>query len=98
MVAMIVPDTFTALTIVARSDMAALVPRRLAEISVDAGRAAMLDTPYVSPVGEVGLLHRKDRLKDPAQAWFVSLVAETARDPEGMEEEGGVARCGPGAA
>ena len=80
MVAMIVPDTFSALTIVARSDMAALVPRRLADLSVEAGRASLLDTPYVSPVGEVGLLHRRDRLKDPAQAWFVNLVSETARE------------------
>ncbi|HWE45106.1 MAG TPA: LysR family transcriptional regulator [Caulobacteraceae bacterium] len=87
MVAMIVPDTFSALTIVARSDMAALVPRRLAEISVEAGRAAVLDTPYVSPVGEVGLLHRKDRLKDPAQAWFVKLVAETGRDLKALKKK-----------
>jgi DNA-binding transcriptional LysR family regulator len=79
-VAMIVPDTFAALTIVARSDMAALVPRRLAELSVEAGRASLLDTPYVSPVGDVGLLHRRDRLKGPAQAWFVKLVSETARE------------------
>jgi DNA-binding transcriptional LysR family regulator len=80
MVAMIVPDTFSALTIVSRSDMAALVPRRLARMSVEAGRASMLDTPYVSPVGEIGILHRRDRLKDPAQAWFVKLVADTARE------------------
>ena len=87
MVAMIVPDTFTALTIVSRSDMAALVPRRLAAISIDAGRASALDTPYVSPVGEVGLLHRKDRLKDPAQAWFINLVAETARELKAVKKK-----------
>jgi DNA-binding transcriptional LysR family regulator len=87
MVAMIVPDTFSALTIVSRSDMAALVPRRLAEMSVEAGRAAILDTPYVSPVGEVGILHRRDRLKDPAQAWFVKLVADAARGQKTMKKK-----------
>ena len=86
-VAMIVPDTFSALTIVSRSDMAALAPRRLADLSVEAGRASLLDTPYVSPVGEVGLLHRRDRLKDPAQAWFVNLVAETARTLKGVRKK-----------
>ena len=86
MIAMTVPDTFSALTIIARSDMAALVPRRLAELSVEAGRASLLDTPYVSPVGEVGLLHRRDRLKDPAQAWFVKLVVGNGAGAE--------SRCG----
>jgi DNA-binding transcriptional LysR family regulator len=86
-VAMVVPDTFSALTIVSRSDMAALVPRRLADMSVEAGRVSLLNTPYVSPVGEVGILHRRDRLKDPAQAWFVNLVSETARELKGVRKK-----------
>jgi DNA-binding transcriptional LysR family regulator len=82
-IAVTVPDTFSALTIASRSDMAALVPRRLAEMSVQAGRLRLLQTPYASPAGEIGLLYRRDRMKDPAQAWFVRLLVETAKGLRG---------------
>jgi DNA-binding transcriptional LysR family regulator len=77
-VAVTVPDTFSALAIVSRTDMAALVPWRLAEVSIQAGRISLLQTPYSSPVGEIGLLYLRDRLRDPALAWFVRLMVDAA--------------------
>jgi hypothetical protein len=31
----------------------------------------------------VGLVHHRDRLTDPAQAWFIRQVLETASDLDG---------------
>ncbi|MGH6970060.1 MAG: LysR family transcriptional regulator, partial [Caulobacteraceae bacterium] len=39
-IGVVAPDTFSAMTIVARSEMAALIPRRLALLSVQSGRLA----------------------------------------------------------
>ncbi len=78
-VAAVVPDTFSALAMVMRTDMAALLPRRLAALPAQAGRLALLETPYVSTPREIGLVHRRDRLAEPAQAWFIGLLRETGR-------------------
>ena len=77
-IGVIAPDSFSALAIASRTDMAALLPARLAEISIQAGRVVLLRTPYVSPPVEIGLLYRRDRATDPAQAWFLDLVREAA--------------------
>jgi DNA-binding transcriptional LysR family regulator len=73
-----VPDTFSALAVVSRSDMTALAPRRLAEVSAQAGRLVMIEPPYASPAVEVGLLYRRDRMGEPAVAWFLDLLAAAA--------------------
>ena len=44
-----------------------------------AGRLSLLDTPYVSSPREIAVLHRRYRLADPAQAWFVGLPPDTAK-------------------
>jgi DNA-binding transcriptional LysR family regulator len=75
-----VPDTYAALAIVARSDMAALIPRRLALLSAQSGRLQLIDPPYESPPIEVTLLYRRDRLEDPAIAWMRDLLIDTCRD------------------
>lgn len=82
-VAAIVPDTFSALAMAMRSDLAALMPRRLAEMPAQAGRLALLETPYVSSPREIGLLRRRDRMADPAMDWLVCLLLETARRLDG---------------
>jgi DNA-binding transcriptional LysR family regulator len=78
-IAVTVPDTFSALAIISRTDAAGMVAWRLAEVSIQAGRVSLLQTPYSSPVGEIGLLFRRDRQRDPAQAWFVQLLVDAAR-------------------
>ena len=69
-VGVVAPDTFSAMTIVARSEMAALIPRRLALLSAESGRLALIDPPYETPPVDVTLLYRKDRLAEPPIAWM----------------------------
>ncbi len=75
-----VPDTYAALAIVARSDMAALIPRRLALISAQSGRLQLIEPPYESPTLEVTVLYRRDRLSEPAIAWMRQLLIDVGRD------------------
>jgi DNA-binding transcriptional LysR family regulator len=77
-IGVVVPDSYTALAVVARSDMAALVPRRLAERAVQKGSLQLLEPPYDSPPVEVGVLQMRDRASDPAQVWLVQLLVESA--------------------
>lgn len=73
-----VPDTYSALSVAARSDMAALIPRRLALISAQSGRIALIEPPYPSPAVEVTLLYLKERLNEPAIAWMRGLIRSVA--------------------
>ena len=77
-VGVVAPDTFSAMTIVARSEMAALIPRRLALLSAGAGRLALIEPPYETPPVDVTLLYRKDRLAEPPVAWMRGLLTEAA--------------------
>jgi DNA-binding transcriptional LysR family regulator len=38
----------------------------------------MSEPPYASPAVEVGLLYRRDRMGEPAVAWFLDLLAAAA--------------------
>ena len=59
-----VPDTFTALAVASRSDMATLIPRRLALLSAQGGRVRLIDPPYESPTVDVTLLYLRERLAE----------------------------------
>jgi len=76
-VAVLTPDSVSAFSIAARSDMAALVPRRLAEGKE--GRVVIL--PPVQPAFnlDIGAVFREDRLVDPAVAWLSRILAEAAQ-------------------
>jgi DNA-binding transcriptional LysR family regulator len=65
-----VPDMYSALAVVARSDMAALIPRRVASMSAAGGRLALIEPPYPSPQVDVTLMFLRDRLSEPAVAWM----------------------------
>lgn len=73
-----VPDTYSALAVASRSDMATLIPRRLALISAQSGRLKLIEPPYPSPTVDVSLLVLKERLADPAMAWMRDLIRATA--------------------
>ena len=73
-----VPDTYSALVIASRSDMAALIPRRLALFSAQSGRVKLIDPPYESPTVDVTLLFLKERLAEPAIAWMRDTIRATA--------------------
>ena len=66
------------MTIVARSEMVALIPRRLALISVQSGRLALIEPPYETPPVVVTLLYRRDRLAEPPIAWMRALISNAA--------------------
>jgi DNA-binding transcriptional LysR family regulator len=73
-----VPDNYTALAMAARTDMATLVPRRLALLSAQGGRVKIVDPPYDSPPVDIGLLYLKDRLADPPIAWLREQIRAVA--------------------
>jgi DNA-binding transcriptional LysR family regulator len=77
-VGVVAADSYSALAIVAQSDMAALAPRRLAERAVQRGMLHVLEPPHVSPPVEVGVLFLRDRAGDAALAWMLDLLAEAA--------------------
>jgi DNA-binding transcriptional LysR family regulator len=72
------PDALSGLAIVARSEMAALAPRRLAKAYLKPEQFALLDPPYNSPKIAINLIHRRDLANDPARAWLLSVLRETA--------------------
>ncbi len=73
-----VPDTYSALAIAMRSDMATLIPRRLALLSAQGGRVKLIDPPYESPTVDVTLLYLKERLAEPAIAWMRDMIRAAA--------------------
>jgi DNA-binding transcriptional LysR family regulator len=75
-----VPDTYAALAVVARSDMAALIPRRLALLSAQSGRLKLIEPPYQSPAIDVTVLYRKDRAAEPAIAWMRELLLDVCAE------------------
>jgi DNA-binding transcriptional LysR family regulator len=79
-VGVVAPDTFSAITIVARTEMAALIPRRLALLSAQSRRLALIDPPYETPPVDMALLYRKDRLAAPHIAWMRDVIGEVAAE------------------
>jgi DNA-binding transcriptional LysR family regulator len=77
-VGVFVPDTYTALAVASRTDMATLIPRRLALFSAEGGRVKLIDPPYESPSVDVNLLYLKERLAEPAIAWMHDQIRSVA--------------------
>jgi DNA-binding transcriptional LysR family regulator len=77
-IGVVAPDTFSAMTIVARSEMAALIPRRLAMLSVQSKRLALIDPPYETPPVNITLVYRKDRLTEAPIAWMRQVLSDAA--------------------
>jgi DNA-binding transcriptional LysR family regulator len=69
-----VPDTYTALAVASRTDMATLIPRRLALLSAQGGRVKLIEPPYESPSVDVSLLYLRERLAEPAIVWMRDLI------------------------
>ena len=77
-IAVTVPDSVSALAIAARSDMAALVPRRLALSKGAEGRVTILSPVQPPFTLDIGAVFREDRLTDPAVSWLSGILAEAA--------------------
>lgn len=71
-----VPSFLLAPALVAKSDMIALVPVRLAALNTD--QVDQFDPPFPSPDFAVDLLWHPRRQNDPAHVWFRSLVSRIA--------------------
>jgi DNA-binding transcriptional LysR family regulator len=77
-VALTVPDSYSAISVVSRSDMVTLIPRRLALLSAQSGRLRLIEPPYQSPAVDLSLVYLKERLVDPAIAWMRDLISSAA--------------------
>lgn len=73
-----VPDSYSAIAVVARSEMVTLIPRRLAQLSAASGRLKLIDPPYPSAPVDIGLIYLKERLAEPAIAWMRDLIRSVA--------------------
>jgi DNA-binding transcriptional LysR family regulator len=87
-IGVVAPDTFSAIAIVARSEMAALIPRRLALLSAQNGRLDLIDPPYETPPVDVTLLYRRARLTEPPIAWMRDVLSKAAQHVEYQSLEG----------
>jgi DNA-binding transcriptional LysR family regulator len=74
-----VPDAFSAVVIASRSDMAALVPRKLAQTASSNGNVVMKEPLRPSQPLEIGALFRADRLAQPALVWFAKTLRDVAQ-------------------
>lgn len=74
-----VPDIYSATAVVARSDMVALIPRRLGLISQRAGLLKLIEPPHPTLDFEMSLMILKERLNEPAVAWMAGLLVEVGK-------------------
>lgn len=72
-------DTITAIAIVERTDMIALVPGRIARIGIDSGRIAILDTEDRRDGIDIAMLWHGKFGSDAGLAWLRSQVLEAVR-------------------
>ena len=79
-VAVTVPDAYAALAVASSSEMATLVPYRLARAWAQAGRLKLIEPPYPSPPLDLVLLLLRDRIEEPPIAWMRDLLHAVAQD------------------
>ena len=79
-VAVTTPHFLAALAAVSQSDIAALLPRRLATAFVGRYRLALFEPPYPSPPFEMMSLWHREHGDQPAVAWLRELLREIAAE------------------
>lgn len=75
-----IDDAHAALAIVARTDMAALAPRRLAVSWAETYGLKLMEPPYESKALTLDLLWRADQGSHPAMVWLCGLLREAAAE------------------
>jgi DNA-binding transcriptional LysR family regulator len=88
-IALTIPHALAAPRIVARSDMAALLPRRLALAYADRYHLRLFEPPYASPPIDIRGLWRANQSQDPGLRWLVGLLRDVA---DARERSGPCAR------
>jgi DNA-binding transcriptional LysR family regulator len=79
-VALSVQDAHSALAIVSRCDMAALVPRRLSRAFADQYDLRLFEPPYASPRLQVEALWRREVGDTPPVAWLRACLRSAAAE------------------
>ena len=77
-VGLVVPDTHAALAAVGQTDMAALVPRRLALAAAARGGLRLFDPPYRAAMSSLCMAWHLGYGADPAFEWLRGLVTAVA--------------------
>jgi len=77
-VALTTPHFLSALAVVSRSDMAALLPRRLAHGFAEQYRLKLFEPPYRSPPFTVMALWNREEGEQPAMIWLRSILRQVA--------------------
>ena len=77
-VAVTTPHFLAALTTVSQSDIAALLPRRLATAFMGNYRLALFEPPYPSPAFDVMSLWHREHGEQPPIVWLRQLLREVA--------------------
>ncbi len=79
-IAVTTPHYLAALAVVGRSDIAALLPRRLATALMGQYRLALFEPPYPSPPFELMALWHREQGDQPALAWLRQQLRELAAE------------------
>ncbi len=79
-VAVTTPHLLAALAAVSQSDIAALLPRRLAMALMGRYRLVLFEPPYPSPPFEMMSLWHREQGDQPAVAWLRTLLREIAAE------------------
>src|SRR5262249_53545148 len=72
-------DSETATAVVARSDLVAILPRRLAAARAEQAGLYLFDTPTDVPGPELALLSHRRFNEDPGLAWLRGLIVDVSR-------------------
>jgi DNA-binding transcriptional LysR family regulator len=79
-VAVTTPHFLAALAAVTQSDIAALLPRRIATAFMGSYRLVLFEPPYASPAFEMMALWHRENGDQPAIAWLRRLLREVAAE------------------
>jgi DNA-binding transcriptional LysR family regulator len=77
-VALRVHDVYSAMTAAAQSDLATLIPRRLARLAERSGALSLIEPPHPTIAFHMSLTVLRDRLNEPALAWMHRLLVGVA--------------------
>lgn len=75
-----VPDASSALVMVSQTDMAALLPRRLATLAAERGAVVMVEPGRHPEPAQFGAVIRGGENSTGPVAWLLRLVTEVAAD------------------
>lgn len=73
-----VPNAYTALAIVGQTDMAALAPRRLAEVAIQRGRFHLIEPEHRPAPARFGAVMRAGEQDSGPTAWLLNIVRDVA--------------------